>query len=180
MVRKIVHHSAPRPDILSSWRQLSILPIPCHVHCPLSYCTMHMTRARLPYAVINTHTLFPGPAPYVRGEYVLGPCLRRAGCAHAAWAGGGSRSDTLSESVSGTAGRRRPLEACCLVQACPGGDPTPGRVVVRAALCLVEMESLQFVGCSWFIGLIGLVSDSPRINLPKLNMSAIPHLPCLF
>ena len=28
----------------------------------------------------------------------------------------------------------------------------------------VEMESLQFVGCSWFIGLIGLVSDSPRIK----------------
>ena len=31
----------------------------------------------------------------------------------------------------------------------------------------VEMESLQFVGCSWFIGLIGLVSDSPRINLTE-------------
>jgi hypothetical protein len=28
------------------------------------------------------------------GAYVLGPCLR-AGCAHAVWAGGGSRSDTL-------------------------------------------------------------------------------------
>ena len=28
----------------------------------------------------------------------------------------------------------------------------------------VEMESLQFVGCSWFIGLIGLVSDSPEIK----------------
>jgi len=26
------------------------------------------------------------------------------------------------------------------------------------------MESLQFVGCSWFIGLIGLVSDSPEIK----------------
>jgi hypothetical protein len=35
------------------------------------------------------------------------------------------------------------------------------RLVIRRA---VEMESLQFVGCSWFIGLIGLVSDSPRIQ----------------
>jgi hypothetical protein len=34
---------------------------------------------------------------------------------------------------------------------------------------LVEMESLQFVGCSWFIGLIGLVSDSPRINSSQPN-----------
>ena len=38
---------------------------------------------------------------------------------------------------------------------------------------VVEMESLQFVGCSWFIGLIGLVSDSPRINLTV----AIPPRP---
>jgi hypothetical protein len=35
---------------------------------------------------------------------------------------------------------------------------------------LVEMESLQFVGCSWFIGLIGLVSDSPRINSSQTEM----------
>jgi hypothetical protein len=33
--------------------------------------------------------------------------------------------------------------------------------VIRRA---VEMESLQFVGCSWFISLIGLVSDSPEIK----------------
>ena len=38
------------------------------------------------------------------------------------------------------------------------------RLVIRRA---VEMESLQFVGCSWFIGLIGLVSDSPEIKVPK-------------
>ncbi len=31
------------------------------------------------------------------------------------------------------------------------------------------MESLQFVGCSWFIGLIGLVSDSPEINEKYIN-----------
>jgi hypothetical protein len=30
-------------------------------------------------------------------------------------------------------------------------------VAVGEALGLVEMESLQFVGCSWFMGLIGLV-----------------------
>jgi hypothetical protein len=40
---------------------------------------------------------------------------------------------------------------------------------VYSADPLVEMESLQFVGCSWFIGLIGLVSDSPRINSSQLN-----------
>jgi hypothetical protein len=41
----------------------------------------------------------------------------------------------------------------------------------------VEMESLQFVGCSWFIGLIGLVSDSPEINLPKTEHVCIPAHP---
>jgi hypothetical protein len=53
-------------------------------------------------------TLFPGPDPHVRGEYMLGPCLR-AGCAHAAWAGDGSRSDDLG------AGRR------CLAPRVGGG-----------------------------------------------------------
>jgi len=52
--------------------------------------------------------LFPGPTPHVRGAYVLGPCLR-AGCAQAAWAGGGSRSDALG------AGRR------CLAPRVGGG-----------------------------------------------------------
>ena len=45
------------------------------------------------------------------------------------------------------------------------------RLGIRRA---VEMESLQFVGCSWFIGLIGLVSDSPEIKVPKLNDVCIP------
>ena len=45
------------------------------------------------------------------------------------------------------------------------------RLVIRRA---VEMESLQFVGCSWFIGLIGLVSDSPRINSPKTEHVCLP------
>ena len=44
------------------------------------------------------------------------------------------------------------------------GLPTLGE---SALAVLVEMESLQFVGCSWFIGLIGLVSDSPEIKVPK-------------
>ena len=42
-------------------------------------------------------TLFPGPVPYTCGgvsQYVLGLCLR-TGCAHTAWAGGWSRSDSL-------------------------------------------------------------------------------------
>ena len=49
----------------------------------------------------------------------------------------------------------------------------------------VEMESLQFVGCSWFIGLIGLVSDSPEIKVTEnrtcvhscpFPVSSRPHL----
>ena len=48
------------------------------------------------------------------------------------------------------------------------------RLVIRRA---VEMESLQFVGCSWFIGLIGLVSDSPRINSPKTEHVCLPAHP---
>ena len=43
------------------------------------------------------------------------------------------------------------------------------RLVIRRA---VETESLQFVGCSWFIGLIGLVSDSPSINSSQTEMCA--------
>jgi len=54
--------------------------------------------------------------------------------------------------------------------------------VIRRA---VEMESLQFVGCSWFIGLIGLVSDSPEIKATEnrtcvhscpFPVSSRPHL----
>ena len=48
------------------------------------------------------------------------------------------------------------------------------RLVIRRA---VEMESLQFVGCSWFIGLIGLVSDSPRINLTETEHVCDPAPP---
>jgi hypothetical protein len=35
------------------------------------------------------------------------------------------------------------------------------------------MESPQFVGCSWFIGLIGLVSDSPEIKATENRLCAI-------
>ena len=41
----------------------------------------------------------------------------------------------------------------------------------------VEMESLQFVGCSWFIGLIGLVSDSPKIKFDLKTKCALPCSP---
>ncbi len=37
-VREIVSHGAPRPDILSPWRQLLNLPLPCHKHWPRSCC----------------------------------------------------------------------------------------------------------------------------------------------
>ena len=41
------------------------------------------------------NALFLGPAcTRVVSQCVLGPCLRE-GCAHTAWAGGGSRSDAL-------------------------------------------------------------------------------------
>ena len=36
------------------------------------------------------------------------------------------------------------------------------------------------VGCSWFIGLIGLVSDLPKINFTETEHVLIPPLPCLF
>jgi hypothetical protein len=36
------------------------------------------------------------------------------------------------------------------------------RLVIRRA---VEIGSPRFVGCSWFIGLIGLDTELPKINL---------------
>ena len=85
------------------------------------------------------------------------------------------RANHLEGSSLTTSLRYQALLSCFLFFFC--NQLAFARLVIRRA---VEMESLQFVGCSWFIGLIGLVSDSPRINLPKLNMCAIPPLPCLF
>jgi hypothetical protein len=73
------------------------------------------------------------------GAYVLGPCLR-AGCAHAAWEGGRSWSDTLG------AGRR------CLTPLVSGGswsspDPCEARLGGgdrargRVAGCVPEVQS---------------------------------------
>ena len=55
----------------------------------------------------------------------------------------------------------------------------PGTYWVHARTCVlvVEMESLQFVGCSWFIGLIGLVSDSPKIKFDLKTKCALPCSP---
>ena len=60
-------------------------------------------------------------------------------------------------------------------------NPIPNRIGIPEHVTTVEMESLQFVGCSWFIGLIGLVSDSPKINLPKTEhvYNATPPLSLL-
>jgi hypothetical protein len=61
--------------------------------CTGSCLISGVAHARLPYE----DTLFQGPAPHARGgvsQYVLGPCLC-AGCAHVAWAVGGSQSDSL-------------------------------------------------------------------------------------
>ena len=46
------------------------------------------------------------------------------------------------------------------------------RLVIRRA---VEIGSPRFVGCSWFIGLIGLDTELPKINL-ILDQYA-PHFP---
>jgi len=46
-------------------------------------------------------------------------------------------------------------------------------IVIPLKQVLVEMESLQFVGCSWLIGLIGLVSDSPKINFISTKRCAL-------
>ena len=48
------------------------------------------------------------------------------------------------------------------------------RLVIRRA---VEMESLQFVGCSWFIGLIGL---GFRFTRNKSTETELCVLPCPF
>jgi hypothetical protein len=66
------------------------------------------------------------------GEYVLGPCLR-AGCAHAAWAGGWSWRDALG------AGRR------CLAPRVGGGRWT------RAARDWGVLGGSQHVG-EWWAG----------------------------
>ena len=66
-----VHHSDPRPDILSPWRQLLRLQIPCHVHWPRSYC-----RSRARTAVICRKPCFRDRLRMYAGKYVLGPCLR--------------------------------------------------------------------------------------------------------
>jgi hypothetical protein len=47
----------------------------------------------------------------------------------------------------------------------------PARLVIRRA---VEMKNPRFVGCSWFIGLIGLGSEFPEKKY--FNYSMPPHL----
>jgi hypothetical protein len=66
--------SAPRPDILSPWRQLLSIPIPCHVHWTRSYC---QSRART--AVICRKPCFRGPTGCIRGRVCSGcSCMRGA------------------------------------------------------------------------------------------------------
>ena len=45
------------------------------------------------------------------------------------------------------------------------------RLVIRRA---VEMESLQFVGCSWFIGLIGLGFRFTRNKSTETELCVLP------
>ena len=72
------------------------------------------------------------------------------------------RANHLEGSSLTTSLRYQALLSCFLFFFC--NQLAFARLVIRRA---VEMESLQFVGCSWFIGLIGLVSDSPEIKVPK-------------
>ena len=49
------------------------------------------------------------------------------------------------------------------------------RLVIRRA---VEIGGPRFVGCSWFIGLIGLDTELPKINLISTPVcSAFPRVP---
>ena len=63
-MRKTAPHGAPRRDIRSPWRQLLSLPLPCHVHWPLS-CCQSLSR---PPAICGK--------PCFRGR----PRIQRAGC----------------------------------------------------------------------------------------------------
>jgi hypothetical protein len=75
----------PRPDILSPWRQLLSLLIPCHVHWQLSYC---QSRART--GVICRKPCFRGHTGCIRGRVCSGrSCMRGAqvqrGCTAGVW-----------------------------------------------------------------------------------------------
>ena len=51
-------------------------------------------------------------------------------------------------------------------------DTQSARLVIRRA---VEMESLQFVGCSWFIGLIGLGFRFTQNKSTSTELCALPR-----
>jgi hypothetical protein len=80
---------APRPDILSPWRQLLTLPLPCHKHWQRSCC---QRPART--AAICRKPGFRGRSRVHARECVLGPCLH-AGCARAACVDSGSRGNDM-------------------------------------------------------------------------------------
>jgi len=82
--KKNVHHGDPRPDILSHWRQLLSLPIPCHIHWP-RFCSRRPART----VAICRKPGFRGSRCVHARTCVLGPCLH-VGCARAACVGGES------------------------------------------------------------------------------------------
>jgi hypothetical protein len=113
------------PDILSPWRQLLSLPIPCHVHWPRSYC-----RSRARTAAICRKPCFRGRPACTRGIRARPvPACRVRSCG----VGGRRESERrpgYREAVPGTAGRQRPLvacvTACCLRRAVLGGGSRAG------------------------------------------------------
>jgi hypothetical protein len=136
----------PRPDILSPWRQLLSLPIPCHVHCPLSYC-----RSRARTAAICRKPCFQGrPRMYaggVRARTVPADRVRSYGVG---WRRESERRPGCWEAVPGTAGRRRPLVWSCSRQDVPGGGECVGAWWAGRH----GVFQLCGVGHAWMLGLV--------------------------
>ena len=85
-MKKTAPHGDPRRDIRSPWRQLLSLPIPYHVHWPLSCC---QSRSRPP--AICGKPCFRGSPPYMRRCAFLGrACTRGAIMRRASTAGAGA------------------------------------------------------------------------------------------
>ena len=158
--KKSAPHDDPHPDILSPWRRLLSLPIPCHVHWPRSCC---QSRART--AAICKKACFRGPTACMLGRVCSGrSCVRgalvRRGCAAGAWTtvwvrGGGSCLSGRTANVG-----RVPLAT------------TQTRVVVVLASALGAGRHCVFVKCgvghAWVLGLVrrqvalsGLLRRSP-------------------
>ncbi len=168
-MREFVHHGDLFPGILSPWRRLLILEIPCHVHWHLSYCLSRSHTA----AICRMPCFWD---PHASGDVswcVLGPCLR-AGCAHAAWEGGrrelglslGAWRRCLAQRVVGDSWSScSGLDAaggCAVVWAC--GSPS-GEVSARGA----ESCMRERVCCLLVLNLVSSTLSCIRQPRPRLD-----------